>query len=405
VAVCEAAVGLNPFLVVLSDHVYRSNRPDQNCAAQLLAAFQRDMTPVIGLKESPADEVSAFGCATGVWLDAGHEALHPATVAATASSASSEEGGGAGAAPTSASDTAGAAACTTGGVPPLPASVAHDHPRLLNVTQLAEKPSVEYARRHLGGMPLLEDDVFLTVRSGRRWRCAAVGLWWGCDKGGGGAAGGVRHAELYSSPTCVLVCCPPPPRPPTAVVRHVRRQPVHLPGAAVPGARGCAVGIDGRAVLRCLQPLAGIPDPSCLHLSLAVAPAAACCADGPQHPRQRGDPVHDGTGDVASQRGAARVRAAAAAVLAAGVNAARAVTPRTVTPTSLHTLSAHPLTPTRRRSYLVDGERFDLGKPDRYFEALTAFQSRTAPAAGSPRGGAAAATVPAAAATTATGLR
>lgn len=160
VAVCEAAVGLNPFLVVLSDHVYRSNRPDENCAAQLLAAFQRDMTPVIGLKESPAGEVSAFGCATGVWLDAGHEP-HPlagATVSVASTSAaagSSEEGGGgggAGAAPTSAA----------GGVPPL----AHDHPRLLNVTQLAEKPSVEYARRHLGGMPLLEDDVFLTVRGG-----------------------------------------------------------------------------------------------------------------------------------------------------------------------------------------------------------------------------------------------
>ena len=186
------AVGMEPFMVVLSDHVYKSHRPDVNCAAQLLQAYQRDMSPIIGLKESPASDVSAFGCATGAWIDlaAGHG---PGAHAGTAPGSSSSSGGGGN---HSNSDVSGDVSSGAFGVPtPTPHALsedqraafapvssssahaagaddegdgggepAHDHPRLLNVTQLAEKPSVEYARRHLGGMPMLEEDVFLTVR-------------------------------------------------------------------------------------------------------------------------------------------------------------------------------------------------------------------------------------------------
>lgn len=185
------------------------------------------MTPVMALKESPIYEVSSFGAACGTWLDAHHEApgatltsgtQTTAAAAGVAPSASSSSLSSSGSLPSSLGDAAAhlgesplpasrtdaavgfdAAAPASGtaanghgaggasprapGVPPLPtgrlptrdvsimagASAREPEsddplrPRLLNVTTLAEKPSIEYARRHLCGMPQLPDDHVLTA--------------------------------------------------------------------------------------------------------------------------------------------------------------------------------------------------------------------------------------------------
>lgn len=91
------AIGREPFLLMLGDHLYRSNT-DRSCAQQMLDAYHEHGLSVVGLRRTPEDQIAAFGTATGVWLDGG---------------------------------------------------------RLLNVTEFAEKPTVDYAREHLfvSGLP------------------------------------------------------------------------------------------------------------------------------------------------------------------------------------------------------------------------------------------------------------
>ncbi len=84
-------VGGEPFLLMLGDHVYRSDA-DEPCAAQVVSAHEGTGGSVLGLCVTPEEEVSNFGVASGVW----------------------EEGGA-----------------------------------RLAVTELAEKPSLEYARSRL----------------------------------------------------------------------------------------------------------------------------------------------------------------------------------------------------------------------------------------------------------------
>jgi UTP-glucose-1-phosphate uridylyltransferase/mevalonate kinase len=91
------AIGREPFLLMLGDHLYRSNT-DRSCAQQMLDAYHEHGLSVVGLRRTPEDQIAAFGTATGVWLDGGW---------------------------------------------------------LLNVTEFAEKPTVDYAREHLfvSGLP------------------------------------------------------------------------------------------------------------------------------------------------------------------------------------------------------------------------------------------------------------
>src|SRR5512136_3111324 len=64
----RAAIGAEPFLLMLGDHLYRSTS-DVSCARQLVEAYQRSGTSVVGLRRTPEAEIAAFGAATGVWLE------------------------------------------------------------------------------------------------------------------------------------------------------------------------------------------------------------------------------------------------------------------------------------------------------------------------------------------------
>jgi UTP-glucose-1-phosphate uridylyltransferase/mevalonate kinase len=64
----QEAVGNEPFLLMLGDHIYRSNN-DTSCARQLLEAYQRHGQSIVGLRRTPEDEIGNFGVLTGVWLE------------------------------------------------------------------------------------------------------------------------------------------------------------------------------------------------------------------------------------------------------------------------------------------------------------------------------------------------
>ena len=55
-----------PFLLMLGDHLYGSDEPS-SCARQVLDAYEQVGHSVVGLKETPIEELSNFGCVTGVW--------------------------------------------------------------------------------------------------------------------------------------------------------------------------------------------------------------------------------------------------------------------------------------------------------------------------------------------------
>jgi len=97
------ALGGEPFLLMLGDHLYHSDGP-ASCARQLLDTYQRSGTSVVGLRRTAENQIANFGAATGVWLEP---------------------------------------------------------QRLLNVTEFAEKPTVEYARGNLR-VPGLPDGEYLT---------------------------------------------------------------------------------------------------------------------------------------------------------------------------------------------------------------------------------------------------
>ena len=98
------AVGSEPFLLMLGDHLYRSNG-SRNCAQQLLEAYNQHGVSILGLRQTPESEIASFGTITGVWID---------------------------------------------------------QPTLLSVNEFAEKPTVDYAREHLHA-PGLPSDEYLTV--------------------------------------------------------------------------------------------------------------------------------------------------------------------------------------------------------------------------------------------------
>jgi UTP-glucose-1-phosphate uridylyltransferase/mevalonate kinase len=98
------ALGHEPFLLMLGDHIYRSTT-DISCARQLLDAYERYGRSVVGLRLTPAEQIANFGTVTGIWLEEN---------------------------------------C------------------LLSITEFAEKPTLEYARNNLQVLGLSEGE-YLTV--------------------------------------------------------------------------------------------------------------------------------------------------------------------------------------------------------------------------------------------------
>ncbi|MGB3905766.1 MAG: sugar phosphate nucleotidyltransferase [Anaerolineae bacterium] len=98
------AIGDEPFLLMLGDHIYRSNG-EISCAEQLIRAYQQHTVSVLGLRQTPEGQIANFGTVTGVWVEENH---------------------------------------------------------LLSVTEFAEKPTLDYARNNLQvrGLP---KDTYLTV--------------------------------------------------------------------------------------------------------------------------------------------------------------------------------------------------------------------------------------------------
>ncbi len=93
-----------PFLLLLGDHLYASDT-DASCARQLLDIYDRVGHSVVGLKVTPAAEIHNFGCVTGVW---------------------------------------------------------DEKDSILTLTEFYEKPTREYAQKHLH-VEGMDDDLFLTV--------------------------------------------------------------------------------------------------------------------------------------------------------------------------------------------------------------------------------------------------
>jgi len=85
------AVGNEPFLLMLGDHLYRS-RCSLNCAQQLLEAYNQHGLSILGLRQTPESDIASFGTVAGIWVE---------------------------------------------------------QPTLLSVTKFTEKPTVDYARKNL----------------------------------------------------------------------------------------------------------------------------------------------------------------------------------------------------------------------------------------------------------------
>jgi UTP-glucose-1-phosphate uridylyltransferase/mevalonate kinase len=94
----------DPFLLLLGDHVYLSDT-ETSCASQLVDIYKQVNHSVVGLSVMPAESISKAGCITGVWQESNS---------------------------------------------------------ILSVTQLYEKPDIEYARKHLH-VDGMADDLFLGI--------------------------------------------------------------------------------------------------------------------------------------------------------------------------------------------------------------------------------------------------
>ena len=97
-------VGNESFMLVLGDHLFASDT-DTSCIQQLMNLYEQTGRSVVGLQETPESELQRFGCVSGVWEERGN---------------------------------------------------------LLSVTGFAEKPTVEYARKHLTTQSI-KPDHYLTL--------------------------------------------------------------------------------------------------------------------------------------------------------------------------------------------------------------------------------------------------
>ena len=64
----KAWVGNEPFLLMLGDHLYGSDEASC-CARQVVEAYEQVGHSVVGLKVTPIEQLSNFGCVTGVWKE------------------------------------------------------------------------------------------------------------------------------------------------------------------------------------------------------------------------------------------------------------------------------------------------------------------------------------------------
>lgn len=64
------AVGNEPFLLMLGDHLYRSDT-DRSCAQQVIDVFHQRGVSVLGLRRTPEEQIANFGTATGIWVEEG----------------------------------------------------------------------------------------------------------------------------------------------------------------------------------------------------------------------------------------------------------------------------------------------------------------------------------------------
>jgi len=99
-------IGNEPFLLMLGDHIYRSDG-DHSCARQLINTYNQYGISVLGLRRTPGNMIANFGTATGEWLDDKDE-------------------------------------------------------QILNITKFVEKPTVDYAHNNLK-IPGLPEGEYLTV--------------------------------------------------------------------------------------------------------------------------------------------------------------------------------------------------------------------------------------------------
>jgi UTP--glucose-1-phosphate uridylyltransferase len=97
-------VGDEPFLLMLGDHIYRSYA-EKSCAAQILNIFNQVNHSVIGLTTVAAESLHQVGCVTGIW---------------------------------------------------------QKQKDVLSITQVSEKPSIDYARQSLR-MDGFSEDEFLSI--------------------------------------------------------------------------------------------------------------------------------------------------------------------------------------------------------------------------------------------------
>lgn len=74
VHVAREAVGDEPFLLMLGDHVYRAGG-ERSCAQQLVDCYNRHGTSVVGMRATDAEEIANFGTIGGTWLE-DEELLH-----------------------------------------------------------------------------------------------------------------------------------------------------------------------------------------------------------------------------------------------------------------------------------------------------------------------------------------
>ena len=98
------AIGDEPFLLYLGDHIYRSNT-EKTCSQQLIEAYNQYNTSIVGIKHTPEAQIANFGTVSGAWIEPD---------------------------------------------------------RLLNVTEFAEKPTIDYARSYLH-VPEMPESEYLTV--------------------------------------------------------------------------------------------------------------------------------------------------------------------------------------------------------------------------------------------------
>ena len=98
------AIGDEPFILYLGDHLYRSNT-EKSCTHQLIDIYNQRGTSTVGLRRTPEKMIANFGTVGGAWIEP---------------------------------------------------------EKLLNITEFAEKPTLEYARNRLR-IPDLPDEEYLTV--------------------------------------------------------------------------------------------------------------------------------------------------------------------------------------------------------------------------------------------------